>query len=70
MRRSTGMIIGLALAAAGAAQAQPAPQNHTPRFAAPGEAPQPYMPQGQAPQDFRPAPQYQPEAAAEKLQVP
>lgn len=65
MRRSTGMIIGLALAAAGAAQAQPVPQNHVPRYAAPGEAPQPYVPpgqapQGQTPQDFRPAPQYQP----------
>lgn len=61
MRRSTGMIIGLALAAAGAAQAQPVPQNHTPRFAPPGEAPQPYTPQGQAPQDFRP--QYAPQPA-------
>jgi hypothetical protein len=76
MRRSTGMIIGLALAAAGAAQAQPVPQNHVPRYAAPGEAPQPYVPpgqsqqgqsqqgqsqQGQAPQDFRPAQQFAPQ---------
>lgn len=76
MRRSTGMIIGLALAAAGAAQAQPVPQNHVPRYAPPGEAPQPYTPpgqapqgqapQGQAPQDFRPAPQAAPQFAPQQ----
>lgn len=83
MRRSTGMIIGLALAAAGAAQAQPAPQNHVPRYAAPGETPQPYYvppgqgqapqgqpPQGQAPQDFRPAPQAAPQFAPMQAPAP